>query len=362
MIVVSNLLKSFEGEKGKITAVNRVTFIVPEGKLFTLLGPSGCGKSTTLRCVAGLEKPEEGEIRIGQEEVFSSREKIFIPANQRDIGIVFQSYAIWPHMSVFENVAYPLRVKRLSKQERTKKVFEALSTVGLEGLADRLAPRLSGGQQQRVALARALVKEPRVLLLDEPLSNLDAKLREQMRLEIKELQERLKITTLYVTHDQTEALAISDLIAVMNQGKILDLGGPKEIYHRPQSRFTADFIGQTNILEGRILEKSGLFVKVATVLGEISCSALEEALPRDEALIFIRPENLEVFSNRPLNAENTVEGQIKSLIFLGETLDCQILAKETILRARVHPSSSFKEKDKVYLKIDPESSICIPAR
>jgi iron(III) transport system ATP-binding protein len=360
MIEIFNLIKNFEGERGKIIAVNKVSFTVPEGKLFTLLGPSGCGKSTTLRCVAGLEKPEEGEIKIGQEKVFSSEEKIFIPAHKRDIGMVFQSYAIWPHMSVFENVAYPLKVKRLPKQEMRRKVAEALNTVGLEGLEDRLAPNLSGGQQQRVALARALVKEPKVLLLDEPLSNLDSKLREQMRLEIKELQERLKITTLYVTHDQTEALAISDLVAVMNQGEILDLGRPKEIYNRPRTKFIADFIGQTNILEGRILEKRGNLVKVATALGEFFCSVLRKT--SDEVLIFVRSENLKLFNSKPLSSENTFEGEIKSLIFLGEVLDCQILSKGVLLRARVHPSSPYKEKDSIYLKIDPESSICIPAK
>ena len=362
MIEISNLIKNFEGEKGKIIAVNKVSLTVPEGRLFTLLGPSGCGKSTTLRCVAGLEKPEEGEIKIGQEKIFSSKEKIFVPANKRDIGMVFQSYAIWPHMSVFENVAYPLRIKRLPKEEIRRKVFEVLSTVGLEGLEDRLAPHLSGGQQQRVALARALVKEPKVLLLDEPLSNLDAKLREQMRLEIKDLQKRLNITTLYVTHDQTEALAISDLIAVMNQGEILDLGRPKEIYHRPQTKFTADFIGQTNILEGRILGKKGNLVKVATPLGEFLCSVLKETETVDEVFVLIRPENLKLLNDKPLSPENTLEGRIKSLIFLGEMVDCQILAKGVVLRARIHPSSPFREDDEVYLKIDPESSICIPAR
>ena len=183
-----------KGEKEKVSAVNKVSLTIPKGKLFTLLGPSGCGKSTTLRCVAGLEKPEEGEIKIGEEKVFSSKEKLFIPPNKRDIGMVFQSYAIWPHMTVFDNVAYPLRIKRFSREEVKEKVKKALCTVGLQGLEDRLAPQLSGGQQQRVALARALVKEPRILLLDEPLSNLDAKLREEMRLEIRGLQQRLRIT------------------------------------------------------------------------------------------------------------------------------------------------------------------------
>ncbi len=181
-----------------------------------------------------------------------------------------------------------------------------------------------------------------------------------MRLEIKELQERLKITTLYVTHDQTEALAISDLVAVMNQGEILDLGKPKEIYNRPRTKFIADFIGQTNILEGRILEKRGNLVKVATALGEFFCSVLRKT--SDEVLIFVRSENLKLLNSKPLSSENTFEGEIKSLIFLGEVLDCQILSKGVLLRARVHPLSPYKEKDSIYLKIDPESTICIPAK
>jgi len=196
MIRISNLVKRFVGEKEKVMAVNDVSIEVPEGKLFTLLGPSGCGKSTTLRCVAGLEKPEAGEINLSDETLYSSRKNIFVPAHKRDIGMVFQSYAIWPHMTVFENVAYPLRIKRTPREKIRTKVQKALNTVGLEGLEDRLAPQLSGGQQQRVSLARALVKEPKVLLLDEPLSNLDAKLREQMRLEIKELQDESWIGTI----------------------------------------------------------------------------------------------------------------------------------------------------------------------
>ncbi len=361
MIQISGLSKSFEGEKEKVQAVRNVSLKIPEGKLFTLLGPSGCGKSTTLRCVAGLEKPEEGEIKIGEEKLFSSKEKIFIPPNKRDIGMVFQSYAIWPHMKVFDNVAYPLRIKRLPKEEIRTRVKKALNTVGLEGLEDRLAPQLSGGQQQRVALARALVKEPNVLLLDEPLSNLDAKLREQMRLEIKELQQRLKITTLYVTHDQTEALAISDLIAVMNEGKLLDLGNPKEIYNHPQTKFTADFIGLNNILEGKVLSKEGTLEKVDTSLGDFYCPLPKESRIGEKVLIFIRPENLKVFREKPSAQVNTFEGEITSLVFLGELLDCQIRVGRELFRARLPSSSPLKGKEKIFITIDPKFLISIPA-
>ena len=361
MIEISNLLKNFEGEKGSFTAVDRVSLTVPEGKLFTLLGPSGCGKSTTLRCVAGLERPEEGELKIGTETVFSSKERIFIPPHQRDIGMVFQSYAIWPHMTVFDNVAYPLKIKGLSRQEIKNKVIEILRVVGLGGLENRSAPHLSGGQQQRVALARALVKEPKVLLLDEPLSNLDAKLREQMRFEIKDLQRRLGITTLYVTHDQSEALSISDWVAVMNLGKVLDVGPPEKIYHHPQTRFTADFIGQTNILEGKIIETGEGPARISTPLGDFFCLVPPESRPADAVLIFIRPENLEVLKANASSLENTFEGEIHSLTFLGEIRDCQIRAKDLILKTRLHTSFPCREKDRIRFRVDPASAICIPA-
>jgi len=361
MIELSNVSKYFKGDKEKVQAVKDVSIEIPEGELFTLLGPSGCGKSTTLRCVAGLEKPEEGEIRLGGEILFSSRENIFVPAHKRDIGMVFQSYAIWPHMKVFDNVAYPLRIKQLPKEEIRARVKKALETVGLEGLEDRLAPQLSGGQQQRVSLARALVKEPKVLLLDEPLSNLDAKLREQMRLEIKELQERLNITTLYVTHDQVEALAISDSIAVMNRGRLLDVASPQDSYFRPKTRFAADFIGLTNILKGKIKECQAEMGSVETSIGLLKCPIPNESKSGDTVLIFSRPEDVKVFKQKPATVENILEGDIKILIFLGEMLDCQIVVGTEIIRARLHPKSGLKEKERVYLTIEPDSLISIKA-
>jgi len=360
MIEISNLVKRFEGEKENVVAVSDVSIEVPEGKLFTLLGPSGCGKSTTLRCVAGLEKPESGEIRLAGETLFSSRSGTFVPAHKRDIGMVFQSYAIWPHMKVFDNVAYPLRIKRMPKAEIRQKVRKALATVGLEGLEDRLAPQLSGGQQQRVSLARALVKEPKVLLLDEPLSNLDAKLREQMRLEIKELQERLGITTLYVTHDQVEALAISDFIAVMSAGRLLDVAGPQEVYFRPRTRFTADFIGLTNILRGRVKAVKGDQGEVETKLGVLRSPLPGESRTGSEVMIFVRPEDVGV-SREPAGVENEFEGRIKALIFLGEMVDCQIESGSELIRARLHPKSKLGEGERVYFGLSPEALISIPA-
>jgi iron(III) transport system ATP-binding protein len=361
MIEISDLVKNFEGEKEKVQAVDHVSIEVPEGKLFTLLGPSGCGKSTTLRCVAGLEKPEEGEIKLAGETLFSARKNVFVPAHKRDIGMVFQSYAIWPHMKVFDNVAYPLRIKRMARAEIRARVIKALETVGLKGLEERLAPQLSGGQQQRVSLARALVKEPKVLLLDEPLSNLDAKLREQMRLEIKELQERLSITTLYVTHDQTEALAISDYIAVMNGGRLLDVAVPKEVYFHPRTRFTADFIGLTNILRGRVKALKDGWGEVETKLGRLRSPLSAEVKTGDEVYVFVRPEDVEVLKEQPAMQENVFSGEIKGLIFLGELVDCQILAGQELIRARLHPKSPLKEGEKVYFQLRTEALISIPA-
>jgi iron(III) transport system ATP-binding protein len=361
MIEITHLSKAFEAERGKVEAVKDISLEVPEGKLFTLLGPSGCGKSTTLRCVAGLEKPEAGDITVGEETYFSSKERVFIPPHKRGIGMVFQSYAIWPHMKVFDNVAYPLRIQRFPRAEVRHKVKKALSTVGLEGLEDRLAPQLSGGQQQRVALARALVTEPKILLLDEPLSNLDAKLREQMRLEIKELQQRLKITTLYVTHDQTEALAISDFIAVMHEGELLDVGGPKEIYNQPKTKFTADFVGLINIFRGKVVGREGALGRVDTSIGTFSCPLPQEGTDVKEVVLFIRPENVRVLKEKPESKDNVFAGKIQSLIFLGEMVDGRVVVGEEILRARLHPNAPFKETEKVYLSIEPESLIVIPA-
>ncbi|MDX1487881.1 MAG: ABC transporter ATP-binding protein, partial [Acidiferrobacterales bacterium] len=325
------------------------------------LGPSGCGKSTTLRCLAGLETPDSGIIEIGGEMVFSSDDGLSVPAYRRDIGMVFQSYAIWPHMTVFENVAYPLKIQKVAREEMRSRVAKALETVGLTGYEDRPAPALSGGQQQRVSLARALVKEPKVLLLDEPLSNLDAKLRDQMRYEIKELQERLGITTLYVTHDQTEALAVSDSIAVMNQGRLLDVAGPRDIYFQPRTQFTADFIGLTNMLRGRYSgERSGLAC-METPIGQLCCHSPSAPSESEEVVILLRPEDVTVTADRPSDGLNVFEGEIESLIFLGEVIDCQIKVRDERIRARLHPKTSLQRQQTVFLAADPSAVITIPA-
>lgn len=245
---------------GSARAVDRSTLEIARGETFTLLGPSGCGKTTTLRMVGGLERPDAGRIVYQDQVVADPARNLFVPPHRRNMGMVFQSYAIWPHMSVFNNVAYPLRVRGVAKAEQRERVERILALVGLAGLEDRPGTMLSGGQQQRVALARALVYEPDLLLLDEPFSNLDAKLRNQMRIEVRLLQRRLGITVLFVTHDQIEALTLSDRIAVMNAGGIEQIGTPAELYDRPASAFVRDFLGQTVAIDGRVVRPESVVV------------------------------------------------------------------------------------------------------
>jgi len=244
------LVKTF----GTVTAVNDLSFEARAGEFLTLLGPSGCGKTTTLRLVAGLERPDRGEILVGDRPISSVASGLFVPPERRGMGMVFQSYAIWPHMTVFENVAFPLQELRVPRAETRERVMAMLSTVGLGDLHARPAPMLSGGQQQRVALARALVSNPQVLLLDEPLSNLDARLREEMRFELREMQAKLGITSIFVTHDQAEAMTLSDRIVVMNAGRIEQEGSPEDVYQRPSTRFVMDFLGRANHLPARIVK------------------------------------------------------------------------------------------------------------
>ncbi|HNQ02446.1 MAG TPA: ABC transporter ATP-binding protein, partial [Syntrophales bacterium] len=242
-IRVTKVSKFYYSEGKRIEALVDVDLVIPSNRIFTLLGPSGCGKTTLLRCIVGLEAPDSGEIAIGDEVVFSAERGVFVPPDRRGLGMVFQTYAIWPHMNVFDNVAYPLQARSEPKGEIERKVARALRFVQLDGFEKRPATKLSGGQQQRVALARALVAEPKVILFDEPLSNLDAKLREETRKELRRFLTELRITAVYVTHDQIEALALSDLIAVMRNGRIVETGTPREIYFDSDRQFVADFIG-----------------------------------------------------------------------------------------------------------------------
>ena len=356
MIRVENLHVRYQTERGSVDAVQGVTIEIRAGEFYTLLGPSGCGKTTTLRCLAGLETPSEGRIVIGGEVVFSSREGIFVPPWRRDIGMVFQSYAIWPHMTVFENTAFPLREMRprLGRAEIRERVGKALALVQLSGLEDRPAPFLSGGQQQRLALARALVKEPKVLLLDEPLSNLDAKLREETRIELRELVDRLGITTVYVTHDQIEALTMSDVVAVMDRGRIVQTAAPADIYQRPDNRFVASFIGQTNFIRATVaaIRREGEELGTAhTASGPLRCILPDHVQPGDEVVVAVRPEDIRPCAHQDA-AENTLEGRVMAIVYLGEALECLVSLGEDRVRLRLHPTAAVQRGQPIRVTID----------
>ncbi len=361
MLKVSSLVKTYAGG---IQAVRGIDFEVAEGEFYTLLGPSGCGKTTTLRCVAGLEKPDQGEITIGNNKIFSSKENFTVPGHKRDIGMVFQSYAIWPHMTVFNNVAFPLKhsKRKVSRSDLRGRVMKALSLVQLDELGDRPAPFLSGGQQQRVALARALVYEPRVLLLDEPLSNLDAKLREEMRVELKQLVTRLHITTLYVTHDQAEALALSDRVAVMNQGSIAQEGPPREIYLKPRDTFTANFIGKTNLFEGTVVdggEPEGMGA-VETPVGRLSCRLPNGTRRGDEVQLVIRPEGISILQGSPEGKNNVVQGEVVFVTFQGDAVEYEIRIGDNHCKIKSDSLTEIGREKKVFLYFSPERCLVIP--
>ena len=357
---VDNLVKNYATDEGAVNAVKNVSFDVESGEFFTLLGPSGCGKSTTLRCIAGLEKADGGEISIEEMVVVSPRGHV--PAHQRPIGMVFQSYAIWPHMDVFDNVAFPITQGKgkLPRAEVRERVLEALSLVRLDGLEHRPAPQLSGGQQQRLALARALVRQPKALLLDEPLSNLDAKLRDEMRSELKSLTERLHITTLFVTHDQLEALTLSDKIAVMRDGEIVQLGSPEQIYSDPNSRFTAEFIGTTNLLHGEVASDDGSVVLVDTPQGQIRCQSPAPVEKGHAVAVAVRPASITV-ARESGAAGNSLEGVIESLVFLGDSLDCRVSVNGHEMKTSVVPGDGFARGDRVFLSMQPADCKLLPA-
>jgi iron(III) transport system ATP-binding protein len=369
VLQVKSLFTEYPAKRGgSVKAAQDVTFSVPEGQLFTLLGPSGCGKTTTLRSIAGLEKPTSGEIEVGGQIVYSSEKGIFVAPNKRNFGMVFQSYAIWPHMNVFENAAFPLEVRknRLSKKAVADRVMRVLNAVALDQLADREATKLSGGQQQRLALARALVMEPQLLLLDEPLSNLDAKLREKMRFELKRLQRELRVTTIYVTHDQSEALALSHEIAVMNEGRIVQVGSPRDIYDRPSNKFVADFVGTTNFFDATIIALDGPSgrCKVSTKLGELKVQCEDGVGQNDALVVSVRPEDVELSEQAPEgpgDGYNTLSGTVDAKVFLGEYLDFQVKIGDCVLLARGHPSLRTPVGDLIHVRMKTEKCIAIPA-
>ncbi len=367
MLRVENLVKRYLDESGVPKGgVVDVTFDVQEGELFTLLGPSGCGKTTTLRSIAGLETPDAGCISLAGSVLFQGSPRINVPMHDRDIGMVFQSYAIWPHMNVFENAAYPLRVRRrgMSRADLDERVMRALEMVGLAEFRRRSSTKLSGGQQQRLALARALVREPKLLLLDEPLSNLDALLREQMRNEIKRLQTEWGVTTIYVTHDQSEAMALSDRIAVLNDSKVIQIGTPGDIYDRPRSEFVASFIGRTNLLRGSATNgvRAGELAEVDLGFGLMLGSCTSDILPGQQTTFVIRPENIELRpegdARRP--CRNTVHGHVRNRVFLGEIAEYVVqLGGEQELLVRAHPSLALQEGQAVQVVMPPERIVAI---
>jgi ABC-type Fe3+/spermidine/putrescine transport system ATPase subunit len=327
---VRNLVKIF----GKITAVDNVSFKVEQGEVVTLLGPSGCGKTTTLRMVAGFEKPNAGEVEIAGRVVVATDRRINVPPERRDIGMVFQSYAIWPHMTVFENVAFPLNVRRANRQEIKRRVEETLELVGLGNFSDRPAILLSGGQQQRVSLARALVYSPSILLLDEPLSNLDAKLREQMRIELKRLQLKLGFTVLFVTHDQIEAMSLSTRLALMNQGRIEQIGAPQDVYEHPQTPFVEDFLGRILRFTGTIVQQEGGFQLVEfdgvkNVRLRIPEVADASGVGK-KVLVAIRPEDVKFEKDGVEKHSNVIPCDLENVIHLGREYELVLRVGERL--------------------------------
>lgn len=372
MISVEGLTKSYGDRGSGVAAVNELSFEVKEGEFYTLLGPSGCGKTTTLKCVAGLERADHGTIRLGDTVVVSDR--VFVPTHRRDIGMVFQNYAVWPHMNAFDNVAFPLRSlgRSRSRKKMEQQVLEALELVNLRGLEDRMATQLSGGQQQRLSLARALVREPRVLLLDEPLSNLDAKLRESMRIEVSLIQRRLGITALFVTHDQAEALAMSDRIAVMRDGKIVQEGSPRAIYHEPADEFVASFVGSTNLIHGVVTEglrrddaQEGGLTEVETPLGTLKCGRRATGASRS-VVVAVRPEDVVVHEATSTDArgrDNTYEGVVELGLFAGPVADYKIsLAAGVVLSARGPSRTQMARNAPVLVELPPQVCHVLPPR
>jgi len=351
---VKNLVKIF----GKVTAVDDVSFKVEQGEVVTLLGPSGCGKTTTLRMVAGFEKPSAGEVEIAGRVVVATNRRINVPPEKRGIGMVFQSYAIWPHMTVFENVAFPLNVRRTNRQEIKRRVEETLELVGLANFSERPAILLSGGQQQRVSLARALVYSPSILLLDEPLSNLDAKLREQMRIEIKRLQQQLGFTVLFVTHDQIEAMSLSTRLALMNQGRIEQIGAPQDVYEQPQTPLVEDFLGRILRFRGKIIEKRhGFDVVEFDGLKNVQVrvpESLDGAGIGTRVLVAIRPEDTRIESNDSNNQDNVIPCDVENILRLGRDLELVLRVGGRVCTLTVPRERSTELCRSIGLHLPPE--------
>jgi iron(III) transport system ATP-binding protein len=345
-ITLEKLGKKF----GEVKAVDEVSFKIRDGEFFFILGSSGCGKTTLLRLIAGFYTPEGGSLRFGGSEVNN------VPPNRRNTGMVFQNYALWPHMTVFDNVAYGLKVRKMPTDETRREVENILETVRMQEYAQRFPNQLSGGQQQRVALARALVIKPDILLMDEPLSNLDAKLRMELRDEIKRIQRETNVTALYVTHDQKEAMAMADRIAVMKDGKILQVDSPREVYSRPQSRFVAAFMGEVNRISGKVIERGDGFVKIETALGIlVSKNIYGKFNTGDSVEAMVRPESMTITSDGDFNR---FEGVVESSIYLGQVEEFFIKSKNDInikMITQVSTQREYKPGESLFLSFPPES-------
>ncbi len=348
-LTLDHLTKRFpaRGAVGEVTAADDVCLSIEKGEFVTLLGPSGCGKTTTLRLIAGFEFPTGGQITLDGQRLND------IPPNRRDMAMVFQSYAIFPHLDVYENIAYGLRVRKVAPSEIKKRIDQVLHLTKLTGLETRAPNQISGGQQQRVALARALVVEPKVLLFDEPLSNLDAKLREEMRFEIRDLQKRLGITAIYVTHAQEEALVMSDRIAIMNKGRIAQVGTPEEIYEHPRSRFVADFIGLSDFIPARVESGDTTEARVCVGNQTLHVTGMPGLLSNQSVLLFIRPNDIEFVHGETVN--NVLNGAIKQVTYLGNCVDYRVNVGES-LEVRVQAASKhrFSIGDNVRLHLPTE--------
>ena len=357
LLSVRGLLKHY----GETVAVDRIDFDLFQGEVLTLLGHSGCGKSTTLRMAAGLEEPDGGEIRLRGKTVAAPKQGIFIPAERRNVGLVFQSYAVWPHMTVGENIAYPLQVRRLGRTEIEQRVNEICDVVGLGQLVSRSATALSGGQQQRVALARALVYEPDILLLDEPFSNLDAKLREEMRFQLHELQVRLGTTILYVTHDQIEALALSHRVAVMRDGVIEQVGAPLDIYENPSSYFVQDFVGRTIVFDGEVVERNadGATVRLAQAPATILETTTNEPLGA-LVKVAVRPEDITIADGHQ-SAASDVVATILDLAYGGDHYDCMVAAAGAEVALRLAKTLPLEPGATLSLQLNPEKTKVWPS-
>jgi len=352
MIRLEGVSKSFRTKGGSVAALRNIDLLVEPGEFFVFLGPSGSGKTTLLRCVAGLEKPDSGDIELGARTVFSGKGRLFVPPEERALGMVFQSYAIWPHLTVFGNVALPLTQgrRRLSRTAVRERVLKALSLVGMEEFADRPAPLLSGGQQQRVALARALAVSPEALLMDEPLSNLDARLREEVRSKIKELVQGLKITVLYVTHDQVEAMVLADRIAVMAQGTILQVGSPRELYRSPLDPRVAEFFGSMNWLRGDVVGQGRVWTEVGVLEVDPKCQV------SGPVVLGIRPEDIKI-GRCSEDAENRFEGELVKGTFIGDQRIFELKIKQRSLWAKTMADAGEPEK-KAVVRL-PKSKIVV---